>query len=842
MLRDCSKYIYLLLAAATVIGCSTQKNTSGTRSFHATKVRYNIYYNGGLSYDEGIKAINAAVKDDYTSVIPLYPISDHEAASAAKSQMDRTIEKSRKAIKLHSIKVKPKADPKRRQDPKYKQWLKQEEFNPQIPNAWLRLGEAEFHSGDFIGSIGTFGYIREHFTYDANVVAQCQLYIARAYAEMGWDYEAEEMLRQVNPDDLARRKAYLYSAATADVLIHQGRYREALPHLKQAYPYQKRKEYKGRFAFVMAQIEQKLGMRDEAIDAYRQVLNLTPGETMEFHSKLNLAMLRGKSKSLERMLAEDKNKDRRDAIYAAMAQIQMAQHDTLGALACYQLAIDSGNTQSVNILLTAADLYFGQKNYTAAQPCYAKALTFMQPEAENYKEISRRSEYLEELVAQINIVTLQDSLQHLATLSDDSLIAVLTRQVEAERLAQQQEEERAQQAERQAQLDAEGQTSVNTQGMIGGGTASQGWYFYNRQLIAQGKSAFLRKWGSRSLQDNWRRSSADSPVSPDESSESEASAESTEEAKNTDETVSKTAEDEMLSQLDSQVADYYKQVPRTPEAIAASDTLIANALYSEIYIYRDKLQDEPMAVETLSELRTRFPNEGRLSEIDRENALRERVKTDPAFVAQELARLRADDSLYTAIYASYARADYKKVIRLTDTVAEGSPNAARALFVRAIAIGKTQKQQQFGEALEHLIARCPDSEYSSMARDFIAMMGDGYTSKQSKRTVGLDEARQESIDNAALAEAEQEQEQAPKNIVMLTLTRGGDANTILYQMALFNFSQFMIRDFDLSASEKQVIVSGFESQEDVRWYIGLIEKDASLSQQLRAAGVEIEAK
>lgn len=839
MLRDCSKYILLLLVAIAA-GCSTQKNTPATRSFHATKVRYNIYYNGNLSYDEGVKAISAAAKDDYSAIIPLYPISDHNAAQAANSQMDRVIEKSRKAIKLHSIKAKPKADPKRRQDPKYKQWLKQEEFNPQIPNAWLRLGEAEFHKGDFLGSIGTFGYIKDHFTHNPDVVAQCQLYIARAYAEMDWGYEAEEMLRQVNPDDLKPRNAHLYSSAMADILIHQGRYREALPHLKQAYPYQKRKGYKGRFGFVMAQIEQSLGQRDEAIDAYRRVLNLTPGEQMEFYTKLNLALLRGKTKKLEKMLAEDKNKDRKDAIYTAMAQIQMAEKDTLGALACYQLAIDSGNTQSVNILLTAADLYFGQKNYTAAQPCYAKALTLMPSEAENYKTVSRRSEYLEELVAQLNIVTLQDSLQHLATLSNDSLIAVLTRQVEAERRMQEREEEKARQAERQAQLDAESQTSVNTQGMIGGGTASKDWYFYNRQLIAQGKSAFLRKWGNRALQDNWRRSTIEIAENTDEMEESEQS-----DALASNDSIAPAGEKEIAglpADIDKQVLAYYQQVPRTPEAIAASDTLIANALYSEIYIYRDKLQDEPMAAETLSELRNRFPNDGRLGDIDRENALRERVKTDPAFVAQELARLQADDSLYTAIYASYVRADYNKVIRLTDTVAEGSPNAARALFVRAIAIGKTQKQQQFGEALEHLIARCPDTEYSSMARDFISMMGDGYTSKRSKRGSGLDEARQESIDNAALAEAEQQEEQAPKNIVVLTLTKGGDANTILYQVALFNFSQFMIRDFDLSASEKQVTVSGFESQDDVRWYIGLIEKDASLSQSLRAAGVEIEAK
>ena len=65
--------------------------------------------------------------------------------------MDRTIEKCRKSIKLHSIKSKPKRDPKRANDPKYKLWLKSEEFNANMDLAWIRLGEAEFHKGDFLG-------------------------------------------------------------------------------------------------------------------------------------------------------------------------------------------------------------------------------------------------------------------------------------------------------------------------------------------------------------------------------------------------------------------------------------------------------------------------------------------------------------------------------------------------------------------------------------------------------------------------------------------------------------------------------------------------------------------
>ena len=133
-------YIMWCLALLTLASCSTQKNTWASRSFHQMKTKYNIHYNGQIAFDEGLEAISEAHEDDYSAILPLYPVSNHEAAQAAASQMDRTIEKCRKCIKLHSIKTKPKKinHQKRRNDPKYKAWLEQEEFNNQMGNAWRK--------------------------------------------------------------------------------------------------------------------------------------------------------------------------------------------------------------------------------------------------------------------------------------------------------------------------------------------------------------------------------------------------------------------------------------------------------------------------------------------------------------------------------------------------------------------------------------------------------------------------------------------------------------------------------------------------------------------------------
>jgi len=68
------------------------KNTPVTRTVQSVNTRYNVHFNGRVSYDDALKAIATANQDDFGQVIPMYPISKHENASAGTGQLDRTIE------------------------------------------------------------------------------------------------------------------------------------------------------------------------------------------------------------------------------------------------------------------------------------------------------------------------------------------------------------------------------------------------------------------------------------------------------------------------------------------------------------------------------------------------------------------------------------------------------------------------------------------------------------------------------------------------------------------------------------------------------------------------------
>ena len=81
-----------------------------------------------------------------------------------KSNFETAIEKCEKAIKLHSIKARPKSNVNKRKTAKEKAYMARKEFNPFLRHAWLLMGKAQFYKGEFLAAPATFIYITRHFT------------------------------------------------------------------------------------------------------------------------------------------------------------------------------------------------------------------------------------------------------------------------------------------------------------------------------------------------------------------------------------------------------------------------------------------------------------------------------------------------------------------------------------------------------------------------------------------------------------------------------------------------------------------------------------------------------
>lgn len=868
----------MIVVVTIATGCSTQKNTWATRSFHQTKVKYNILYNGNTAYEEGLKQIRDAHEDDYSRILYLYPVSNHTAAEAAAPQMDKTIEKCRKCIKLHSIKSKPKRDPKKANDPQYKLWLQSKEFNANMSMAWMRLAEAEFHKGDFLGAISTLNYVIRLYENDADMIARCRLWIARAYAELGWQYEAEDMLNRVQIDALSKKHARLYAAVKADVLLHGEQYTAAIPFIKIAIPYEKRKIYRPRFAYVLGQLYERNGQRNEAIEAYHDVIRMTPPYEMDFNARIRIAELQGEKslRQLQTMVKQSKYKDKLDHIYGTMGNIYLQLRDTTTALEMYEKAIAESTQSSyakADILVRAGDIYYINKDYIHAQPCYRDALTILTPENEQYTTIQQRSDVLDELSAAYTQACLQDSLQHLSTLPEEQQRTIVEKIIAD--LIEQERQDSILQAQQERELAQEnGIRSVNTANMLGGGGAQKGeWYFYNPQLIKQGQQEWRRRWGTRTLEDNWRRQNKQVVASFSDYDTDEDDADGLDSIPTTDSTtITPTYE------TDTHKPEYYlQQIPRTPEALAMSDSLWRQAMIALVYIYRDKVQDEALAMETMHQLEQRNASHPdlldtyygyylyalRYNQQDQAAQWRQKIttyyptSTQAQIVAQpdyfdKLKRMAQEqDSLYALTYTAYARAQYD-IVKTNTQYAEReyplSPLMPRFQFLNAISVARTEGQEAFIASLQHIVANHGSSEMGAMAKDMLAMMGQGMESQQGTSTSSLADKRgqvTEQIPDTTDNTLQWSEERDQPSIVLLRLPNTDEQalNDLLYEVALFNFSQFLIRDFDMQAMPivgegSALRVSGFQNMDEAEWWIGLIKKNAEMQTILQSITIQ----
>ena len=194
--RKTITYIYTFTTLLSVVlltsSCSTTKNTAWTRFFQSMSTQYNVYFNAEQNYIEQLKLQQEQYEDNYTDLVYTTPAQAYSNPKDPQPQgsFDRTIEKCQSAIQKHSIKSKPKRQQGKRNDPKYKEFMQREEYNPFIHNAWMLMGKAQYNKGDFLAAASTFMYIAQHYSWLPETVAEARLWQARSYIALDWIYEA----------------------------------------------------------------------------------------------------------------------------------------------------------------------------------------------------------------------------------------------------------------------------------------------------------------------------------------------------------------------------------------------------------------------------------------------------------------------------------------------------------------------------------------------------------------------------------------------------------------------------------------------------------------------------
>lgn len=867
-----------IVAVLVLSSCSAKKNTAGTRFWQAFNTRYNVYYNGETHYNEQIK-LTENYEDDYSKRLFVHPAEAyaHEKAKKPTGSYDRTIEKMQKAIALHSIKKKPARKPGKRSE-KEKEWLKRDEYNPFLHNAWFLLAKAEYMKGDFLSSAATFHYITKHFTWKPDLVMEAKLWEALSYTAMGWITEAENILTYVKPEKLtSKQQTYLYNLAMTDFCIKQKKYADATPYLSEAARRSSGAQ-KVRLNFLLGQLYADNGQNDLAYQAFGKAGG-SSGAT--YYTKFNARIkqsavfsgdnIKGEVKKLKGMARLDRNSEYLDQIYYAIGNLYLSRRDTTEAIANYVLAAEKSKRNGIDKAIsqiTLGNIYFARHQYDLAQPCFSEAIPLLDEEYPNYKLLKKRSDVLDELAVYAQNVTLQDSLLRLSRMTPEEQLAIVNKIIEELKKKEKEEKEAAEQEERLAQANSLGSDNSNsnlnspTQFNINN---DKSWYFYNNATKDAGKTQFQKIWGNRKLEDNWRRRNKSTfAISSDEGNEP-----GDQQALNSDSISSEGSDSEASKHADDpHYAEYYlKQIPKTEEEISNSHNIIQEGLYNMGIILKDKLEDFPSAVSEFGTLLSRYPdNVYRLdtyynlyllymrqgntanAEVYRQLILSDfaesnygKAMQDANYIDNLRAMLTVQEDAYAQAYDAYLNNRNDEVHSALARMQTDFPLSKlmpKFMFIDALAYVTENNEEQFKASLKTLLEQYPETDISPTASAMLKQLNAGRSIKStSSNTRGLLWAKRLSTDSATFANDSNltpftHNADKPHIFLLAYPTDSVSANDVLYKVAYHNFTTFVVKDFDLEQMTFGQIgllaVKGFENYDELVHYRTIFEESELL--------------
>ncbi len=890
------RYFIILLSLIMTCGlfsCSTKKNTAGSRFWHAFNTRYNVYYNGETHYNEQIHDLETKYEDNYSQLLFMHPAEAYSNPKATQpsTTFDRTIEKMQKAIQLHSIKKRPKKKSGRlsKED---KEWLKREEYNPFLHNAWFLMAKAQYMKGDFLTAAATFHYISGHFKWLPDLVMDSKLWEVRSYCALGWLTEAENTLAFIKPEKITNKKTKeLCNLAFAGYYIKSKKYNEAAPFLSAAAKSAKGAQ-KVRLHFLLGQIYTDLGKNELAYEAFKKAGSST-GTTYrtKFNARIKQsAVYTGKNiesevRSLKRMTRFDRNKEYLDQIYYAIGNLYLSRKDTVQAINNYVLAVEKstrGGVEKGIAQLALGELYFKQGRYAEAQPCYSEGITLVNEDYPGYKEMKLRSDVLDELAVYSQNVTLQDSLLKLSELSPEEQKKVAERLIEELRKREKEEVEAAAREEYMANQAAMGNTFNNTSAP----TTFQinnddSWYFYNTATKNAGKTAFQKAWGSRKLEDDWRRRNKTVIAQDISDDEMYAGSETNTEPGDSTSVENKNKE-ELAKADDPHYVEYYlKQIPKTEEEKQTSNDIIQEGLYNMGLILKDKLEDYPSSTREFNQLLNRYPDNiyrldvyynmylmyMRIGDVSMAEKYRALIITDFADSKYGMAmkdshyldNLRnmenEQELMYARAYEDYLSNNNNGVHEAYAEMMRKYPMSKimpKFMFIDALAYVTENDFEKFKSILKELLERYPETDMTQIASTMLKQAEQGRKLEGGGSNVrGMLWATRLTSDTITVAERKEvtpfkDIPDSPHVYVMVYPTDSVSANQLLYDVARHNFSHFVVKDFDLEQMTfgrlGLLVIKGFANFEELSHYKRVLEEntDFVLPSQVRQVMISVD--
>ena len=880
-------FVFLTIALI-LTGCSTQKNTAQSRWWHAFNAKYNTYYNGTLAYIDGSLEKETGNKDNYTEQIPLYTVSNKNSREIGKANFDRAIEKCEKAIHQHSIKRRPEWTKNRRKTAKDIEWLSRREYNPFLWKAWMLMGRSQFYQGDFESAAATFSYMSRLYATQPAIYGKARAWLAKCYIEQNWNYDAEDVIRNMLRDSIHWRAQKEWDYTFADYYIHTGNAEQAIPYLRKVISHEMRRKQKAREWYLMGQLQASIGNKKEAYKAFRHVIRQNPPYELAFNARIAMTEVMAKDNAgkmisrLKRMAASDNNKEYQDQIYYAIGNIHLSRKDTLQAITAYEKGNQKSTRNGIEkgvLLLHLGDLYWTKEKFSDARRCYGEAIGLLDKDRKDYQQLANRSKVLDELVPYTDAVQLQDSLQQLARMSEKERNAAIDRVIDA--LKKKEKEERNRKAEEEAEstLRQDGGNFANNNNFASSNSpqknnenstdtpANGQWYFYSPLTVSQGKAQFQKLWGKRDNVDNWQR------INKTVVANAAGAEEMTDEQR--DSLAQAAEQEELLKQTsDSAVNDphrreyYLAQIPFTPEQLAESNKLLEDGLYHAGVIFKDKLDNLPLSRKSLLRLVNNHPDYAHLDDAYYHLYLlysRERkpkmaqtylqklkaeypesqwttLLSDPYYAENAKRGVQIEDSLYTLTYQAFKDGEYDKVERNAQISRNRFPDGAnrdKFLFIGGLSKLNDGNIKSCLADLKEVVSKYPDSRLSEMAGMIINGVDAGRRLYGGKFDLN-DVWTRRSIELNNRDSTRQKGYSPERNASFVFLLAYDpdktNENQLLFEMAKYNFTSYMARYFDINIEDLEGLhrmqISGFNSYDEARQYANAVYQQPAIKRLL----------
>lgn len=709
---------YFILITLLVAGCSYSSGPVST-AYQNVTAHYNAYFIANELMNEIEQSVYDNYQWNYNKVLPIYVPIDSNDAKSLEAQIEDCIEKASIAIQRH---------PNSRWE----------------DDSYILVGKARYYSLEFADAIETFKFVNKHSENDdARHAALIELIksfvdfneINNAIAVS--DYLKKEKLNNKNKKELSMVRAYLFQQRKdLDQMVQ---------HLVAAEELMTKYSDKARIDFIIGQVYQQLGFEAEAYNYYESCLKNNPVYELAFYTKLNMAQvtqvtssgdIKRTQKYFKKLLKDTKNTEYKDKIYYEMANFEVKQGNLDQAIAYYKESVKSSvknKRQKAYSYLKLGQIYYDSlKNFVLAQNYYDSTVSTMPRDEENFEKIKQRQEILNDFVKQIVTIQTNDSLVSLSQLPQDSLLALATA------VATEQHEKEAAKKKKEAKRASQQSTVFDQQGgdLIGANLAPGAtWYFYNTTAVGKGVTEFKRVWGSRPLEDNWRRSlKAGGEITTGAEGETLAKKEASAESEGDD--AIQTMVDQMLA-----------SVPSSQEEINKLLAQVEEALYKLGNIYDFKLDENANAIETFETLIARFPQTQYKAEVlyqlyllykgsnielstlksdelkrDFPESIYAKLVDNPNYREESKAATEQLKKVYTKAYKLYKSKDYQKSKYLLDSAFNLYPENSfsdNIALLNVLNMGELEGQFKYQYELNNFIKTYPESELIPYAQKLV---------------------------------------------------------------------------------------------------------------------------